>query len=97
MGSEIDAMKAVAHAYQDRSLKEFQANLDDYREQLQGDPVVNSHLTVLYDTLLQQNLCRLIEPFSRVEISHIAKLIGLDAAIVERKLSQVSLSGSVFD
>eukprot|EP00210_Caulerpa_lentillifera_P004687 g4472.t1 len=92
---DIDAMKAVARAYQNRSLKEFQMNLNDYKEQLQGDPIVNSHLTVLYDTLLQQNLGRLIEPFSRVEISHIAKLIELDSAIVEKKLSQMILDKAI--
>ncbi len=63
--------------------------LEAHKTQLVDDDVVHAHLAALYDTLLQQNLVRLIEPFSRVEISHVAELIGLPLATVESKLSQV--------
>ncbi|KAG9444125.1 hypothetical protein H6P81_015465 [Aristolochia fimbriata] len=91
VGPELDAMKAVADAHSKRSLKLFESALRNYKAQLEEDPIVHRHLSALYDTLLDQNLCRLIEPFSRVEISHIASLIDLSVDHVEKKLSQMIL------
>lgn len=90
-GPRLDAMKAVAAAHTHRSLAEYEDALGAYRVQLGGDAFIRSHLKRLYDSMLEQNLVRVIEPFSRVEISHVAKMVGLDVGAVERKLSQMIL------
>jgi 26S proteasome regulatory subunit N6 len=90
-GSEVDALKAIAKAYQSRSLAEFQEVLASYKEELQEDPVVHSHLKALYNALMEQNLLRIIEPYSRVDVGHVAEMIKLPVADVESKLSQMIL------
>lgn len=90
-GRDIDAMKAIASAHLNRSLHEFENALHDYSQELQVDNVVSSHLNELYDTLLEQHLSRLVEPYSVVEISHIANMIHIGVDILERKLSQMIL------
>ncbi|CAF4041828.1 unnamed protein product, partial [Rotaria sp. Silwood2] len=90
-GRDVDAMKAVAQASKKRSLADFQQALKDYKTELSDDPMVHSHLGTLYDNLLEQNLCRLLEPFSNVQIDHIAHLINLTQDVIEKKLSQMIL------
>ncbi|KAG5358162.1 putative 26S proteasome regulatory subunit rpn6 [Yarrowia sp. B02] len=94
-GRDVDVMKAVAVAYANRSLKEFEHVLELYKEEVQADPVIGVHFNDLYDSLLEQNLLKVIEPFSCVEINHIAEIIGLDTRQVEGKLSQMILDKGI--
>lgn len=61
-------MKAIAKSSHDRSLHAYQEALKTYKQELCDDPIIKAHLNSLYDTMLEQNLCRLIEPYSRVEV-----------------------------
>jgi 26S proteasome regulatory subunit N6 len=44
--------------------------------ELSSDPTIRSHLAALYDTLLEQNLLRIVEPYSVVEIAYVAETVG---------------------
>jgi 26S proteasome regulatory subunit N6 len=90
-GRQVDAMKSVATAHAARSLEQFESTLTEYKAELSDDPIVHAHLNALYDTLKENNLSRIIEPFSRVEIAHVAELINLPLDDVEHKLSQMIL------
>lgn len=50
-----------------------------------------SSLSSLYSSMLEQNLCRIIEPYSKVQVDYVAGKIGLPRAEVEKKLSQMIL------
>lgn len=90
-GKELEAMRAVATASHKRSLADFQAALKTYKRELEEDAVVRAHLGALYDTMLEQNLCRIVEPYMRVQVEHVARSIRLPVVQVEKKLSQMIL------
>jgi len=90
-GEEIDSMRDIALAAHNRSLADYSKVLETHKEWLTRDPVISKHLYTLYDTLLGQNLEKLTEPYSRVQIEHVAKLINLPKATVEKKLSLMIL------
>ena len=92
---EVMAMKAVAEAHKSKSLKQFEGALSMYPVELGTDPMIHAHFQSLYDQLLQQNLLRIVRPYSRVQLDHIASAIELPLAVVEGKLSMMILDGQL--
>lgn len=90
-GPQIDAMQAVASAHEERSLKIFEKVLATYKNQLELDPIISFHLTDLNETLLEQNILRILEPFNKVEITHVAELMELPLLRVQIKLREMIL------
>ena len=87
----LEAMKAVANASRDRSLELFESALLKHKQQLADDIIIQSHVSEMYETMLQKNLCRIVEAYSSIEISQVAKLIKLPQPVVEAKLSKMIL------
>ncbi|KAG5725428.1 putative 26S proteasome regulatory subunit rpn6 [Termitomyces sp. T112] len=88
---EVESMRAIALAHQARNLADFERVLREYKDELSSDPTIRSHLAALYDTLLEQNLLRIVEPYSVVEIAYVAEQVGQGRQSVEAKLSQMIL------
>ena len=68
-GTGIEAMKKVANASKNRSLADFQTAVKEFSAELGQDRIVEKHLKSLYQTMLEQNLCRIIEPYKRVQVN----------------------------
>jgi len=90
-GPQVDAMAAVAAAHKERSLQKFESILEQHKAQLAADPVIEYHLSDLHETLLEQNILRILEPFSRVEISHVAELVEMPLPRTQSKLREMIL------
>lgn len=92
---DVQALIAIAKTASARNWKPFATILQEYEAELKQDTLIHHHLHLLSQQLLQANLLRLIEPYSRVELQHLADLIELPLVDVERKCSQLILDGQL--
>ncbi len=53
--------------------------------EIEGDHIIRQHIEALYEKLLEQNLFNIIQPYSRVQINHIANQISLNQDLVQSK------------
>ena len=58
------------HTHNPHRHQEFESAIATHAEHLNADPIISHHLSSLYDMLLQENIIRVIEPYSNVETSH---------------------------
>ena len=68
-GRDIDALKNIATAYHEKQLLVYKNYVQEYSDVFQSDPVMVHHLKKLYERLMEQNLCRVVQPYSTVHVS----------------------------
>lgn len=64
-GREVEAFKIIANSYHKRDLKLFETAFKNYKFELIDDPIIERHTSQLYQTLLEQNILKVLEPFSK--------------------------------
>jgi 26S proteasome regulatory subunit N6 len=69
---DVEALKAVAQAAKQKNLLMFEKCKQVYEFELLADPVIKRHFTYLYNTLLEDNLKKIIQPYSEVQIDYVA-------------------------
>lgn len=94
-GMEVDAMKEVAQANKQQNLLAFETCKNKYGEVLLGEQIIARHFEFLYNTLLEDNLNKIILPYSEVQIGFVAQQIGLPMEKVLTKLSEMILDEKI--
>ncbi|CAI8005775.1 26S proteasome non-ATPase regulatory subunit 11 [Geodia barretti] len=94
-GIELEVMQNIAKACRSKSISELERVVEEHRQHVSADPIVKSHLEALNSALLEKNLLQIIEPYSKVEVQHVAREIKLPQDEVERKLSRLILDKSL--
>lgn len=94
-GRDVDAMKEVAQANKQQNLLMFERCKEVFNHELLENPVIRRHFNFLYNSLLEDNLKKIIEPYSEVQIDYVAKVIGLPVDRVLQKLSEMILDEKI--
>uniref|UniRef100_A0A7S3J6W6 PCI domain-containing protein n=1 Tax=Euplotes harpa TaxID=151035 RepID=A0A7S3J6W6_9SPIT len=95
-GRNLECMREIAKAVKEQNLLAFERAKETYAEEIESDAnVLQVHISNLYDTLLEDNLKKIIEPYSEVQIDFIAKQIGLPMQSIQQKLSEMILDEKI--
>ena len=73
----------------------FQKCATVYERELFDDMVIRRHFNFLYNNLLEDNLKKIIMPYSEVQIDYVANQISLPVERVLMKLSEMILDEKI--
>ncbi|RNF16620.1 proteasome regulatory non-ATP-ase subunit 6 [Trypanosoma conorhini] len=91
-GQDMDALRGVAEAYNRQDTHLFNRIMRENKDSaFLADEILQRRLTEMYNSLLERHLLKLLEPYSRVQISYLASLLRLDVETVESQVSQLIL------
>ncbi|KAI8086101.1 PCI domain-containing protein [Halteromyces radiatus] len=92
---QIAAMTSLVMAYQRKEIGEFEKILKANRSYIYDDPFIRTYIDDVLKNIRTQVLIKLIKPYTRVEISFIAKQLNISSEEVEELLVGLILDGKV--
>ncbi|KAK0198778.1 PCI domain-containing protein [Armillaria mellea] len=92
---QIKAMTDLVDAYQRREVHSAEKILRDNRSTIMEDSFIRSYIGELLRSLRTQYLIDLIKPYTRLELSFLAKQLNVDTQEVEELLIGLILEGKV--
>ncbi|KAJ2923605.1 hypothetical protein H1R20_g13487, partial [Candolleomyces eurysporus] len=92
---QIKAMTDLVDAYQRREVHSAEKILKDNRATIMDDPFIRAYIGELLRSLRTQYLIDLIKPYTRLELSFLAKQLGVDIQEVEELLIGLILENKV--
>jgi len=92
---EIQAMTSLVDAYQRRDVHEAEKILKTNKRTIMDDPFINQYIGELLRTLRMAFLIELLKPYTRVELSFLARQLNVSNDVVEELLINLILEGKV--
>lgn len=91
-GHAVQRMYLISKVCENHSLKELEKILDEINFE---DKLLKNKITQIRDELEEENIIKLLKPYSKVQIVHISNLINLPLEYIIRKLSQMILDKKI--
>lgn len=91
-GHSVERMYAISKTCEKRSLKELEQILNEIEFE---DTLLKIKINQIRNNLEEENIIKILEPYSKVQIIHISNLIDLPLDHVTRKLSQMILDKKI--
>lgn len=80
--TSIEAMKALAEAHFSSSIVKLSQVFKNFKADIEGDEVIKNHTKLLYDKLLEKNIFKIIESYTRVDVKYIANKLSLEHDVI---------------
>ncbi|TNY18202.1 PCI-domain-containing protein [Rhodotorula diobovata] len=92
---EISAMTALVDAYQRRSVHEAEKILRTNRETIMDDPFIRGYIDDVLRSLRTQWILEIIKPYTRIEVSYLARQLGISDEQVEEIVVSLILDDKI--
>lgn len=89
------AFLEINESYKNRNLESYQRIINQYSSILGADSFIKKHLEHLYGVLFENNILKIIEPYSNISIAQIANQINFPGDVIEEKIRKMILDKQI--
>merc|ERR1719433_1936542 len=91
----IKLCQEVAEAAKQKSVKGLATVTKKYEKQVEADSLVKKTLASFHESLLKENIQRVLSAYSRVQVGHVAAETGLPYDMIEKQIVDMILDGEI--
>lgn len=91
----IELLCSIAECVEEKNLSKCNEILHRDINLISDDNFISNHLLCLCDSLLDENILKIIQPYSNVNIEYVGNLLGFDVPTIENRIRRMILDGRI--
>lgn len=91
----IEMLCSIAECVKEKNLSKCNEIIQKNIELISNDNFITSHLLCLCDSLLDENILKIIQPYSNINIEYIGEILGFDMHTIENRVRRMILDGRI--